>query len=134
MVVPGDVAKAFCGGADFIMSGQMFSGFEESAGDTVEKDGIIYKEYYGSSSTKALEVNYGKKDAHRASEGRRVLIPQKGSVHDAIQELLGGLRSTGTYIGARKLKEFSKRATFMRVNSQLNESLYKHDTDSTCST
>jgi GMP reductase len=128
-VVPGDVAKAFCGGADFLMSGQMFSGYEESAGETVEKDGKTYKEYYGSSSNKALEVNYGKKEAHRASEGRHVLIPHKGSIHDAMQDLFGALRSTGTYIGARKLKEFSRRATFIRVNSQLNLSLQQFDTE-----
>ena len=128
-VVPGDVAKAFCGGADFLMSGQLFSGFEESGGETVEKDGKKYKEYYGSSSNKALNVNYGNKDAHRASEGRHVLMPHKGSIHDFLQELGGSLRSTGTYIGAAKLKEFSRRATFVRVNNQLNTSLSKYDTE-----
>lgn len=129
LVYPGDVAKAYCGGADFIMSGQMFSGYEESAGKTVTKNGKKYKEYYGSSSNKALEVHYGKKEKHRATEGRHILMPHKGSIHDALQDLLGSLRSTGTYIGARKLKEFSRRATFIRVNSQLNESLQQHDTD-----
>jgi len=129
LVYPGDVAKAICGGADFIMSGQMFSGFEESAGETVVRDGKKYKEYYGSSSNKALKVHYGKKEAHRASEGRHTLIPYKGSIHDALQDLLGSLRSTGTYIGARKLKEFSRRATFVRVSKQLNTSLERYDTD-----
>lgn len=128
-VVPGDVAKAYCGGADFLMSGQMFSGFEESSGETIEIDGKKYKEYYGSSSNKALEVNYGKKESHRASEGRHALIPHKGSVHDSMHDLFGSLRSTGTYIGARKLKEFSRRATFVRVNSQLNTSLQVYDTN-----
>ena len=127
--MPGDVAKAFCGGADFLMSGQLFSGYEESAGDTVEIDGKKYKEYYGSSSNKALQVNYGKKEAHRASEGRHVLMPHKGSIDDAMQDLFGALRSTGTYIGARKLKEFSRRATFVRVNNQLNTSLQAYDTN-----
>jgi len=129
LVHPGDVAKGFCGGADFLMSGQLFSGYEESGGETVEKDGKKYKEYYGSSSNKALEVHYGKKESHRASEGRYTLIPHKGSVEDALQDLKGSLRSTGTYIGARRLKEFSRRATFMRVKNQLNNSLDNHDTD-----
>ena len=128
-VVPGDVAKAFCGGADFLMSGQMFSGFEESAGETVEIDGKKYKEYYGSSSNKALQENYGRKEAHRASEGRHVLMPHKGSINDSMQDLFGAMRSTGTYIGARKLKEFSRRATFVRVNNQLNTSLSSYDTE-----
>lgn len=124
---PGCVAKAFCAGADFNMFGSMFSGFEQSGGETIEKDGKKYKEYFGSSSNKALEVFYGKKEAHRASEGRYILMPYKGDIHPFIQDLFGALRSTGTYIGARKLKEFSKRATFLRVTHQLNVSLERFD-------
>ena len=59
------------------MFGSMFSGYDESAGNLVEKDGVKYKEYYGSSSNKALLENYGKKEQHRASEGRHVLMPYK---------------------------------------------------------
>ncbi len=131
LVHPGDSAKAYCGGADFLMSGQFFSGYEESAGDTVEKNGRLYKEYIGSSSNKALNKYYGKKDKHRASEGRVTLIPHKGSIHDFLQDLFGSLRSSGTYIGARTLKEFSRRATFVRVNEQLNRSLEAYDTERT---
>lgn len=126
-VHPSDVAKAFCGGADFAMLGSMLSGFEESGGETIEKDGKLYKEYYGSSSNKALEVNYGKKEKHRASEGRYTLIPHKGSIETFLQDLFGSLRSTGTYIGARKLKEFSRRTTFIMVNRQLNTSIERFD-------
>ena len=93
---PSDVAKAFCGGADFNMFGSMFSGFEQSGGETIIKDGKKYKEYFGSSSNKAMEDFYGKKDAHRASEGRYTLIPHKGDIHDFIQDLIGSLRSTAT--------------------------------------
>ena len=125
---PSCVAKAFCAGADFNMFGSMFSGYEQSGGKTVEVDGKKYKEYFGSSSNKALQIFYGKKDAHRASEGREVLMPYKGDIHTFLQDLLGSLRSTGTYIGARKLKEFSKRATFVRVNRQLTTYLEQHDT------
>lgn len=127
LVHPCDFAKAFCGGADFAMSGSLFSGYEQSGGRTVEKDGKKFKEYYGSSSNKAMLENYGQKDNHRASEGRYALIPHKGDIHDFLQDLFGSLRSTGTYIGARKLKEFSKRATFIRVNRQLNTSLEQFD-------
>ncbi len=129
LIHPSDVAKAFCGGADFVMSGQLFSGFEESGGKTVTKNGKKYKEYYGSSSNKALKENYGKKESHRASEGRYTLIPHKGSLHDSLQDLFGALRSTGTYIGARKLKEFSRRATFVMVHNQINTSLQNYDTN-----
>jgi GMP reductase len=125
---PSCVAKALCAGGDFVMSGTLFSGYEESGGETVEKDGKKYKEYFGSSSNKALEVFYGKKDAHRASEGRHVLMPHKGHIQPFLQDLFGSLRSTGTYIGARRLKEFSKRATFIRVNRQLNTIHERYDT------
>lgn len=122
-----DVAKAFCGGADFNMCGSLFSGFEQSGGETVEIDGKKYKEYFGSSSNKAMKEYYGKKDEYRASEGRYVLMPHKGDLHDFIQDLTGALRSTATYIGARQLKEFPKRATFLKVNRQLTTYLERYD-------
>jgi GMP reductase len=124
---PSCIAKAFCAGADFNMCGSLFSGFEQSGGATVMKDGAKYKEYFGSSSNKALEEFYGKKETHRASEGRYALIPHKGDINLFLQDLFGALRSTGTYIGARQLKEFSKRATFIRVSRQLNTSLEGYD-------
>lgn len=127
---PSCVAKAFCGWADFNMFGSMFSWFEESHGETVEKNGKLYKEYYGSSSNKALLDHYGKKETHRASEWRYTLIPHKWSIHDFLQDLLGSLRSTGTYIGARSLKEFSRRTTFIRVSRQLNTYLESYDQES----
>ncbi len=125
---PSCVAKAFCAGADFNMFGSMFSGFDQSGGELVEHNGKKYKEYFGSSSNRALQTFYGKKEGHRASEGREVLMPYKGDIEIFLQDLFGALRSTGTYIGARKLKEFSKRATFVRVNRQLNTSLEQYDT------
>jgi GMP reductase len=125
---PSCIAKAFCGGADFNLSGSLFSGFDESGGQLVEKNGKKYKEYFGSSSNKALNDYYGKKDAHRASEGRYVLMPyKKEGLQSFIQDLFGSLRSTGTYIGAKSLKEFSKRATFIRVNRQLTTYLEPYD-------
>lgn len=124
---PSDLAKAFCGGADFNMCGSMFSGFEQSDGETVIKNGQKFKEYFGSSSNKAMQEYYGQKDEHRASEGRYTLIPHKGDIHNFIQDLMGSLRSTATYIGARQLKEFPKRATFLKVNRQLTSYLEKYD-------
>ncbi len=124
---PSCVAKAFCGGADFNMMGSLFSGFDESSGELVEKNGKKYKEYFGSSSNKALQEFYGKKEEHRASEGRYILMPYKGSIHIFIQDLFGSLRSTGTYIGARRLKEFARRATFIKVTKQLTTYLEEHD-------
>lgn len=126
-VYPSDAAKAFCGGTDFLMSGQFFSGFEQSGGALIERDGQMYKEYYGMSSQAAMKSHYGGVAKHRASEGREVLLPYKGDVNDFIDELFGSLRSTATYIGALKLKEFAKRTTFLLVNNQLNRSLEKYE-------
>lgn len=127
-VYPCDVAKAFGGGADFVMSGSLFSGFDESGGTLVEKNGEKFKEYYGMSSSTAMKKHYGGVAGHRASEGRTLHIPYKGAVEEFIQDVLGGLRSTATYIGALKLKEFPKRTTFVLVNRQLNTSNAKYDT------
>ncbi len=127
IVHPSDVAKAFCAGADFVMMGSMFSGFEQSGGEMIERDGQKFKQYYGMSSAAAQKKHYGGVFKHRASEGRYTEVPFKGDVDDFVQELLGSIRSTATYIGARKLKELSKRATFILVNRQLNTSLESFD-------
>ena len=125
---PSCIAKAFCGGADYNMAGSLFSGFDESGGELIEKNGKKFKEYFGSSSNKALQEFYGKKDGHRASEGRYVLMPyKKEGLQNFIQDLFGSLRSTATYIGAKSLKEFSKRATFIKVNRQLTTYLEPFD-------
>lgn len=123
-----DVAKAFCGGADFNMCGSLFSGFAESDGKLIEKDGKKFKEYFGSSSNKAMSELYGKKDSHRASEGRYTLVPYKGEIKFFLQDLFGALRSTATYIGARQLKEFPRRTTFIKTNRQLTTYLEQYDT------
>ena len=118
---PGDFSKAFGGGADFIMSGGMFSGHEESAGKMVEQDGKQYKEFYGMSSATAMEKHSGGVSNYRTSEGKKVLIPYKGPVENTIKDILGGIRSTCTYVGAPELRELSKRTTFIRVTQQLNQ-------------
>jgi GMP reductase len=123
----GDVAKAFCGGADLLMAGSLFSGFVQSGGKIIEINGKQYKEYYGSSSDTAMLKHYGKIASHRAIEGRTIRLPFKGDVNDFVKDLLGSLHSSGTYIGARKLKEFPRRATFIRVKHQLNTSLEQYD-------
>jgi len=118
---PGDVAKAFAAGADFIMLGGMFSGHDECLGDIIEENGKSVKRFYGMSSSEAMERYHGSVAEYRASEGRSVNVPYKGPVKQTILDILGGLRSTCTYVGAHRLKELSKRTTFIRVSQQLNE-------------
>lgn len=120
--VPGDVVKAFGGGADFVMLGGMFAGHEESGGELVEKeDGSRYKLFYGMSSETAMHKYAGGVADYRASEGKTTEIPFRGPVSETVLDILGGLRSACTYVGAKALKELSKRTTFIRVQEQHNE-------------
>jgi GMP reductase len=116
----GDVAKAFGAGADFVMLGGMLAGHDECEGDVVEVDGVAHKRFYGMSSTTAMERHNGGVATHRASEGKTVMVPHKGSVENTINEILGGLRSACTYVGADTLKALPKCTTFVRVRRQLN--------------
>jgi GMP reductase len=118
---PGDIAKAFGGGADFVMLGGMFAAHDECAGKTITKDGKTMKQFYGMSSEQAMEKWSGGVAKYRASEGKEVFLPSRGPVAGTVQEILGGLRSACTYVGARRLKELTLRTTFVRVTQQLNE-------------
>ena len=118
---PGDVAKAFAAGADFVMLGGMLAGHDETSGEIIEKEGKKYKRFYGMSSAEAMTKHRGGVDDYRASEGRSVDVPYRGPVENAVIDILGGLRSTCTYVGAQRLRELSKRTTFVRVSQQLNE-------------
>jgi GMP reductase len=114
---PGDVAKAFGAGADFVMLGGMLAGHDEGGG-TVE-DGKIT--FYGMSSDTAMEKHHGGVAEYRSSEGRTVTVPYRGAVKNTVLDILGGLRSTCTYVGAASLKQLSKCTTFIRVNRQIND-------------
>ena len=118
--VSGDVGKAFGGGADFVMIGSMLAGHEECPGDLIEEDGKKYKLFYGMSSDTAMNKYHGGVASYRSSEGKTVKVPFKGPVKNTLNNLLGGVRSTCTYIGANRLKDINKCATFMRVNRQVN--------------
>jgi GMP reductase len=117
---PGDVAKAFGAGADFVMLGGMLAGHDESGGDTIERNGQQFKQFYGMSSVTAMDMHSGGIAEYRASEGKTVEVPYRGPVEHTIQDILGGIRSTCTYVGASQLKELSKRTTFIRVAEQEN--------------
>ena len=119
--VPGDVAKAFGGGADFVMLGGMMAGHDESGGEMIEKDGKPYKQFYGMSSATAMNKHAGGVAEYRSSEGKTVEVAYKGAVKDTVLDILGGIRSTCTYVGAKQLKELTKRTTFIRVEEQHND-------------
>jgi GMP reductase len=117
---PGDVAKAFGAGADFVMLGGMLAGHTESGGELIEINGEKFKQFYGMSSTTAMEKHVGGVAEYRASEGKTVEVPFRGNVEVTLKDILGGLRSACTYVGASRLKELTKRTTFIRVAEQEN--------------
>ena len=118
---PGDVAKAFGGGADFVMLGGMFAGHEEGGGKKVKKNGSQFIEFYGSSSDTALDKHYGGLADYRSSEGKKVQLKYRGKIKNTILNILGGVRSSCTYVGAPSLKQLSKCTTFIRVDQQYND-------------
>jgi len=140
---PGDVAKSFGAGADFVMLGGMLAGTTQGGGEVIHKKyrtnevgwkGVmddVYKtqaviKFHGMSSTRAQEKNGGTKN-YRASEGRVVEVPFRGDVESIVRDILGGLRSTCTYVGARTLKELPKRTTFIRCTNTHNK-VYESNT------
>lgn len=132
----GDVGKALCANADMVMIGGMFAGTDECDGEIITryfKTGevrydIDYKRYediietrkfklfYGMSSEYAQKKHMGEMKEYRASEGFTEEVPYIGPVENVIKDIMGGLRSTGTYIGANDVKKFGKCATFIRTN------------------
>lgn len=138
-VTAGDVAKAFAAGADFVMLGGMLAGHNQGGGEVITKfyqtneyyeDEKGYSQYvnemkqfvkfYGMSSKAANEKHFGGLKEYRTSEGREIMIPYRGDVNVTVQDILGGIRSTCTYVGADSLKNLSKCTTFIRCNDTHN--------------
>jgi GMP reductase len=113
---PGDVAKALAAGAHFVMLGGMLAGHDE--GETELRDGKRY--FYGMSSQSAFDAHGARKDGYRGTEGKTVALADRGPVKDTVEQILGGVRSTCTYIGARRIKDMPKCAHFVRVNNVIN--------------
>jgi len=137
---PGDVAKAFGAGADFVMMGGMFAGHDEGGGKIIEEivdtnkvdknknkiyESTFFVEFYGMSSETAMNKHHGGVANYRSSEGRTVRIPYKGKVKGTINDILGGIRSTCTYVGAANLKQLSRSTTFVKVSKQFNDVFVK---------
>ena len=144
---PGDVAKAFAAGADFVMLGGMLAGHDEGGGEEIfkyvhnneyyyMKEDEVYKpvierkefrKFYGMSSQTANKKHFGGLKDYRSSEGRTILVPYRGPVENTVQDILGGIRSTCTYVGAETLKQLSKCTTFVRC-TQTHNAVYEKNT------
>ena len=143
---PGDVAKAFAGGADFVMLGGMLAGHDEGGGEVITKhfangeatlldngnylphyEQKHFVQFYGMSSKSANEKHFGGLKDYRSSEGRTVLVPYRGAIMNTVQDILGGIRSTCTYAGAVRLKHLNKCTTFVRC-TQTHNAVYEKNT------
>lgn len=117
---PGDASKAFGAGADFVMIGSMLAGHTESGGELIQEKDKKYKIFYGMSSDTAMNKHYGGVEKYRSSEGKTVKLEYRGDVYNTVNDLLGGIRSTCTYVNAKNIKDLSNHCIFMRVNNQVN--------------
>jgi len=126
-ITPGDVAKAFAAGAAFVLLGGMFAGHDECDGERFWEGDKQLMRFYGMSSTEAMTKHHGHVAEYRSSEGKSINIPYRGHVEDTALDILGGLRSACTYVGAQRLKELSKRTTFVRVAQQFNDVYVCHE-------
>jgi len=122
---PGDCAKAFVAGADFVMIGGEFSGHDENPGSIIEENGNKFKLFYGMSSTYAMQQNYNEEKNYRSSEGRVLKIKYKGPLIKTVENYLGGLRSTCTYTNSKSIKDLYTNGKFILVNNQYNNHLLK---------
>ncbi|XP_012260748.2 GMP reductase 1-like [Athalia rosae] len=116
----GDIAKAFGAGADFVMLGGMLSGHDQGGGDTIERNGERFKLFYGLCSSTAMKIHSGGVAEYRSVEGKTVEVPYKGDVKVTVFDILGGLRSACTYVGAESLRELPSRTTFVRCARAVN--------------
>ena len=114
---PGDIAKALGGGAHMVMIGGMLAGHDESEIEVVDGE----REFYGMSSDRAREVHGKRKDGYRGNEGKLIHLPDRGPVKNTVEDILGGVRSACTYIGARRLKDMPKCSTFVTTYNVINK-------------
>lgn len=126
--MPGDVVKAFAAGADFVMIGGMFAAHMEGEYELADMNGKSCVKFYGMSSHEAVKKHGARKDGYRTTEGKVVLLPFKGSVISVVEDILGGIISACAYTGARRLKDLTKCATFIRVSKTHNTVYNQYDT------
>tara|TARA_A100001015_G_C14809930_1_gene640391 strand:- start:284 stop:955 length:672 start_codon:yes stop_codon:yes gene_type:complete len=122
---PGDIAKAFGAGADFIMIGGEFAGHDENPGELMEINGEQYKFFYGMSSSYAMKNNYAANNntSYRSSEGREIKVKYRGKLNNTVENYLGGIRSTCTYTNSSHIEQLSNNCKFILVNNQYNNNL-----------
>ena len=130
----GDIAKAIAAGANSVMIGSLLAGTDESPGKIFSYQGRQYKSYRGMGSLAAMQR--GSSDRYfqegmaidkLVPEGIEARVPYVGSIKDVIHQLLGGLRSSMGYVGAKDIKNFQERAEFVEITSAGLKESHVHD-------
>ena len=130
----GDIAKSLAAGAGCVMLGSLFAGTKESPGEMILWEGRSYKSYRGMGSISAMKV--GSKDRYFQSksnnkklvpEGIEGMDPYKGPVGDTVHQLMGGIKSSMGYCGAKEIKDFPKQAEFIKITSSGIVESHPHD-------
>ena len=121
----GDFSKALAAGASTVMIGSLFAGTDESPGEYVLEDGAGYKLYRGMASRDAAP-NAGD-GAYRAPEGKSGKVPYRGRAKNVLDDLIAGLRSSMSYLGAKSLRDFQKNAKFIKITSATLRESHIHD-------
>ena len=130
----GDIAKSFAAGAETAMLGSVFAGTNESPGEMILWEGRSFKSFRGMGSIAAM--NKGSKDRyfqHNTEERKLVpegiegMVPFKGEVKETIHQLIGGVRSSMGYCGAKSIQEFYKKAKFIRITGAGIKESHPHD-------
>ena len=119
----GDIVKALAAGSDFVMIGGMLAGHDECDGNLILEDDNpepVGMEFYGMASKTAMDKHGHANREYRGEEGKTVTVPYRGPVRHTATDILGGIRSACTYVGAKRLKDLPKCTTFVRVNNTHN--------------
>ncbi|PIE74292.1 MAG: hypothetical protein CSA19_00490 [Deltaproteobacteria bacterium] len=130
----GDIAKALAVGASCVMLGSLLAGTEETPGETIVYQGRQYKTYRGMGSLGAMQSGSGdryfqdetsvQKMVPEGIEGR---VPHRGKISSVLYQLIGGLRSSMGYVGAKDIKDLQKRAQFVEISASGLKESHVHD-------
>ena len=130
----GDIAKALAVGASSVMIGSLLAGTEESPGETIMYQGRQYKSYRGMGSIGAMQKGSNDRYFQEGTaadklvpEGIEGMVPYRGKIKDVIHQLIGGLRASMGYVGAKDIPTFQERAEFVEITSAGLKESHVHD-------
>ena len=134
----GDIAKSLAAGSSAVMLGSIFAGTDESPGEIILWEGRSYKSYRGMGSISAMKsgssdryFQKGTKNKKLVPEGIEGMVPVKGPMSELVLQLLGGIRSSMGYCGAKSLKDFIEKVEFIKITSSGIVESHPHDIDVT---